>query len=101
MGNMPKNPFVGAHLVPMTMFFTPTLKKRGTPSLRIKMKMMKRKRRDERANSRSTSLIAFSLLASLLFIDGNETLFFQYQLPVLREHVGNEEAGGLFAALPS
>jgi hypothetical protein len=61
MGNMPNEPLVGAHLKPRMMCLTPTLKKRGSPSIRIKMNMRNRKKREEKAKTVRVTLTTRSL----------------------------------------
>jgi len=50
MGNIPNEPFVGAHLKPKMIFLRPTLRKSGRPSNKIKMKITNKNRREDNAN---------------------------------------------------
>jgi hypothetical protein len=76
MGNMPKEPLVGAHVKPRMICFTPTLKKRGRPSMRIKRNMRKRKTSDEKAKMVRVRLTSRSLMAALGDVmSGYQSLF--------------------------
>lgn len=76
-GKIPNDPFVGAHLKPPMMFPTPTLRKRGSPSARMKIKMRKRKSKDERAKATRTHLTKCSFVKAFLIIGADQTLLFE------------------------
>jgi hypothetical protein len=84
MGKIPKNPFVGAHLEPAMMFVTPTLWKSGRPSKRIKMKMRKRKKSEDRAKRISTHRTKVSFDMAPLVMEAHQSLSLQDPLAVLR-----------------
>jgi len=68
MGNMPKDPFVGAHLKPNIIFFSPTLIKSGDPSIRINIKIRNRKSNEDNANIVSTVFTICSFIDVSLVI---------------------------------
>ena len=76
-GKIPKEPFVGAHLKPKMIFFSPTLWKRGIPSARMNIKMRKRNRRDERANAMRIYFTRCSFVKAFLIICSYEALLFK------------------------
>ena len=77
MGKIPNEPFVGAHLKPKIMFFSPILWKRGRPSMRIKIKMRKRNNNDERAKAMSTHFTKCSFVKAFLIICADETFLLE------------------------
>ena len=80
-GKIPKEPFVGAHLKPKIIFFSPTLWKRGMHSERIKIKMRKRNRRDDRAKAVRIYLTKCYFVRAFLIMYAYETLHLKYILP--------------------
>ena len=82
MGKMPKEPFVGAHLKPPMILLQPHFQKEGKTFRKIKMKIRKRKRREESAKATSIHLTNRSFRMALSIIETYKSFLFQDFLPV-------------------